>query len=151
GRWQDRVRYGVDTLACSPDVGPCSRSSLGARPSFVSLSGNRRFAVTSMSQAVPDGWISAQQLREALREHGGATDGQLEDWRGHGLLPRGVQVATLSASGQVAGSSVWYPPVAIRQAVAVKRAVQHTRKIKMAGQVVWAAGFDVAPEFWRPQ
>ena len=95
---------------------------------------------------MPAGWISDAEFRTELVALGcAATPRQLERWRAEGLLPRPLQIAT----GR--GSVVCHPPVAVQQAQAIERALGVKARLEFAGQVLWAAGFDVDDRYWRPK
>jgi hypothetical protein len=56
-----------------------------------------------------------------------------------------VQIAT----GR--GSTIWHSPVEARQALAIERALGVKDLLDFAGQVLWAASFDVDDRYWRPR
>ena len=97
-------------------------------------------------QTTPPAWISTADVEAQLQLEGSSvTSRQLERWRSDGLLPPVIQI------GAGAGSVIWHPPVTARQAVAIERALAAKNRVAFAGEVLWAAGFEVDDRHWRPQ
>lgn len=94
-----------------------------------------------MPTTVPPDWVSDSVFKSELaRLESKAGVRQLERWRNEGLTPRAIQK----------GSEVWHSPSEARQALAVERVLAEKNWLDYAGTVLWAAGFDVDPKYWRP-
>ena len=95
--------------------------------------------------AAPDGWITVQSLCDELDASGyPVSERQLERWRNAGLLPAVKQL------GNYDGSVTWCPPTTLPQSIALQRVLQVKNRIFYAGQVLWAAGFEVDERYWAP-
>lgn len=94
--------------------------------------------------SVPPGWVSEDAFQAELAALGhGPTQGQLEDWRGDGVIPRPKQLSNFH------GSTVWHHPGEARQSLALSRALSKKKRMQFAGEVMWAAGYDVDERYWR--
>jgi hypothetical protein len=92
-------------------------------------------------------WISEADFEAELTALGcTASDRQLERWRNAGLLrPRPRQKPNYR------GSLVEHPATSARQVLAIERTLAVKDRLKYAGAVLWAAGFEVDEKYWRPQ
>jgi hypothetical protein len=99
-----------------------------------------------MALAIADDWISDEAFRAELARIGcHATDGQLEDWRGDGLIrPRPIQKPS-----NYNGSEVWHAPTEAGQALAIQRVLAAKNRKGFAGEVLWSAGYEVDERYWR--
>jgi len=80
-----------------------------------------------------------------------ATDKQLENWRGDGLLPAPIQRPTYADDGRVSGSTVWHSPIEAGCALAIERALDNGKRLHAAGAILWLAGAPVDEKYWRPR
>lgn len=107
---------------------------------------------TSRPDGVPPSWVLDEQFRAELAAIGCTVPlDRIAKWRGVGLVPRPVQPATYDPEGRVAGSTVWHPPFAARQALAVQRLLGERSLYDFAGPVLWLAGAPVDEKYWRPR
>ena len=105
---------------------------------------------TSRPDGVPPGWVSDGEFRADLAAVGCTVPlDRIAKWREAGLVPHPVQPAAYR-DGRVSGSSVWHPPLAARQALAVQRLLDERSLYDFAGAVLWLAGASVPEKYWRP-
>lgn len=102
-----------------------------------------------MSVEFSDGWLTADQVRQALNDRGLVIpQARLDRQRAEGLLPPARRRGR--GRGQGRGPAE-YPAVTPDQAACLHRLLSSDRNIKRAGWKLWLGGFQVAPEFWRDE
>jgi hypothetical protein len=107
---------------------------------------------SSRPDSVPADWVSDDEFRAELVTIGcTAPLDRIAKWREAGLVPHPMQRAAYDRDGRVAGSSVWHPPVAAIQALAVQRLLKQRSLYDFAGAVLWLAGSSVDERYWRPK